>query len=289
MAPIIANRDQTRTRPTIYTGTKDGSIDGWLPLIRRFLERVHAKSTKIDKAWAIFDHLENEAGNYIINKPEPERDEPEKVFYLLSSRFGIDGKRMQLRQTSMSRTQQEKEDWMLYLDALERLRTQGFPHEPITTRRFIDGVREIKPKQQLAVVYAAETYLSLRFTTRQLQHHRPTVPKQPYDPRYAMRSRPHPFITGKIVHPTPGQPHGVLPPPQAAQSNKPTGSQNGPPSVKQASQPMSRPRRAPGACFNCGQADTSRENGQRGTKRGTKLEKLLHQMNKEICAKHWTS
>ena len=86
----------------------------------------------------------------------------------------------------MSRTQQEKEDWMQYLDALEGLRTQGFPDEPITTRRykirrpFIDGVRDIKLRQELAVVYAAETYItepstveSLRFTTRQLLSHRP--------------------------------------------------------------------------------------------------------------------
>ena len=53
--------------------------------MRRFLERVHAKLTKIDKAWAIIGHLKNEARNYIINKSEPERDEPEKVFPLLSS------------------------------------------------------------------------------------------------------------------------------------------------------------------------------------------------------------
>ena len=40
---------------------------------------------------------------------------------------------MQVRQTFMSRTQQEKEDWMQYLDALEGRRTQGFPDEPIAT------------------------------------------------------------------------------------------------------------------------------------------------------------
>ena len=80
LAPLIANRDQTRVRPTVYKGTKDGTVDGWLPVMKRFLERVHAKSPKIDKAWAIIDHLEGEARNYIINKSEPERDEPDKVF-----------------------------------------------------------------------------------------------------------------------------------------------------------------------------------------------------------------
>ena len=35
LAPLFANRDQTRTRPTIYNGKNDGSIDDWLPLMRR--------------------------------------------------------------------------------------------------------------------------------------------------------------------------------------------------------------------------------------------------------------
>ena len=135
LAPLIANRDQTRVRPTVYKGTKDGTVDGWLPLMKSFLERVHAKSSNVDKAWAIIDHLEGEARNYIINKSEPERDTPDKVFALLASRFGTGGNRMHVRQTFMSRVQQEKEDWMQFLDALEGLRTQGFPDEPITTRR----------------------------------------------------------------------------------------------------------------------------------------------------------
>ena len=158
LAPLIANRDQTRVRPTVYKGTKDGTVDGWLPLMKRFLERVHAKSSNIDKAWAIIDHLEGEARNYIINKSEPERDTPDKVFALLASRFGTGGNRMHVRQTFMSRVQQEKEDWMQFLDALEGLRTQGFPDEHITTRRyeilqrFIDGVNDPTLRQELAVV-----------------------------------------------------------------------------------------------------------------------------------------
>ena len=245
LAPLIANRDQTKVSPTIYKGTKDGTVDGWLPVMKRFLERVHAKSP-IDKAWAIIHHLEGEARNYIINKSEPEQDEPDKVFTLLASRLGTGGNRMHVRQTFMSRTQQEKEDWMQFLDALEGLRTQGFPDEPITTRRyeilqrFIDGVSDPTLRQELAEVYAAETYLtepptaeSLRFPTRQLQRHRSTTSK-PYDPRYAMRSRPHPFVPGKLVHPAPGLPQNVLPPNQGQREVKPQIAPTGPASVKQA-------------------------------------------------------
>ena len=43
---------------------------------------------------------------------------------------------MHVRQTFIARIQQEKEDWMQFLDALEGLRTQGFPDEPIATRRY---------------------------------------------------------------------------------------------------------------------------------------------------------
>ena len=62
LAPLIANRDQTKVRPTMYKGTKDGTVDGWLPVMKRFLEWAHAKSTSIDKAWAIIDHLEERQG-----------------------------------------------------------------------------------------------------------------------------------------------------------------------------------------------------------------------------------
>ena len=109
------------------------------------------------------------------------------------------------------------------------------------------------------MVYAAETYLtepptveSLRFTTRQLQRHRPTTSK-PYDPRYAMRSRPHSFVPGKLVHPAPGLPQNVLPPNQGQREVKPQIAPAGSASVKQAPAPQ-QPARVvpPGACFNCG-------------------------------------
>ena len=268
LAPLIANRDQTRVRPTIYKGTKNGTVEGWLPLMKRFLERVHTKSTKIDKAWAIIDHLEGEARNYIINKSEPERDEPDKVFALLASRLGTGGNRMHVRQMFMARIQKEKEDWMQFLDALEGLRTQGFPDEPIATRRykilqrFMDDVSDPTLLQELAVVYAAESYLtdpptveSLRFTTRKLQRQRPTTSK-PFDPRYAMRSRPHPFMPGKMVHPAPGLPQNVLPPNLGQREAKQSpGVPPGPASVKQAPIPQQPARVIPqGTCFNCGLA-----------------------------------
>ena len=254
LAPLLAGRDLAQTRPNVYRGSKDGSIDGWILVKQRYLKRIQTKVSAEDRAWSIISHLEGEARNYIINKAESERDTPEKVFELLSSRFGAGGNRMQVRQTFQSRVQQEKEDWMQYLDALEGLRSQGFPQESITTKRyeilqrFMEGVRDPVLRRELAIVYASETFLtdpptveSLRFITRQLQRNRPkpTQPQQPYDPRLAMRSRPHPFVPlppNKIV-----MPQGVLLPPA-------------PPSNVPAAPAVVAPARAPaGACFHCGQ------------------------------------
>ena len=185
LAPLIANRDQTAVRPTAYRGLKDGTVDEWLLVMKRFLERVYLNSSPVDKAWAIIDHLGEEARSYIINKPESERDSHEKVSTLLSSRFGTGSSRWPVKQAFRLRSQFEKEDLMQYLDALEGLRSQGFPDEPLTTRRyeilhrFDDGVSDPVLQRELTVVYATEAYLtdpptveSLRFTVQELQRRR---------------------------------------------------------------------------------------------------------------------
>ena len=148
LAPLISNRDQTAVRPTLYRGSKDGTVEEWLRLMKRYLERVHSNASPVGKAWAIIDHLGDDARSFIINKPESERDSHEKVTTLLSSRFGTGSSRWPVRQAFRLRSQLEIEDLMQYLDALEGLRSQGFPDEPITTRRyeilhrFMDGVSD---------------------------------------------------------------------------------------------------------------------------------------------------
>ena len=88
LAPLLAGRDLAQARPNVYRGSKDGSIDGWISIMQRYLKRTQTKVSAEDQAWSIIGHLEGEARNYIINKAESERDAPEKVFELLSSRFG---------------------------------------------------------------------------------------------------------------------------------------------------------------------------------------------------------
>ena len=206
LAPLLAGRVPSQDRSSVYRGSKEGSIDGWVLVMRRYLQRTQAKATPDDKAWSIISHVEGEARNYIINKAESERDAPEKRFALLASRFVSGGNRMQVRQAFATRQQTDREDWIQYLDALEGLRSQSFPKEPVTTRRYeilqrlIEGVRDVALRRELSIIYPSETTVTdpptvipLRFTTRQLQRSR-AKSAQPYDPQYAMRSRPHPFV-----------------------------------------------------------------------------------------------
>ena len=64
LAPLIANRDQTAVRPTLYRGSKDGTVEEWLLVMKRYLERVYSNASSVDKAWAIFDHLGDEAPEF---------------------------------------------------------------------------------------------------------------------------------------------------------------------------------------------------------------------------------
>ena len=137
LAPLIANRDQTAVRPIVYRGSKDGTIDEWLRVMKQCLERVYPNSSPVVSPCAIIDNLVDEAPSYIINKPESERDSQEKVSTLLSSRFGTGSSRWPVKQGFRLRSQLGKEVLMQYLDPLEGLRSQVFPDEPLTTRRYI--------------------------------------------------------------------------------------------------------------------------------------------------------
>ena len=128
----------------------------------------------------IVEFLENEARDYITNKSEAERDTDEKVFALLARRFGTGSNKIQIQQQFRTRNQSPDEDYMQYLDALEGLRSQGFPNEEVAVRRyeimqkFIEGVRSYALKRNLALMYAQEQYVdtpptveALRFTVQQ--------------------------------------------------------------------------------------------------------------------------
>ena len=57
LAPLLAGRDLAQTRPNVYRGSKDGSIDGWILVMQRYLKRIQTKVSAEDRAWSIISHL----------------------------------------------------------------------------------------------------------------------------------------------------------------------------------------------------------------------------------------
>ena len=233
LEPLLAAKEAKNT-PTKYRGTRDGIIDGWLMLMKRYLEKAHSKDTSLDRAWTIVEFLENEAQNYIMNKSEAERDTDEKVFALLARRFGTGSSKFQIQQQFRTRNQSDNEDYMQYLDALEGLRSQGFPNEDVTVRRyeimqrFIEGVRSFELKRNLALMYAQEQYVdtpptveALRFTVQQYLHMRGPIrsenypaPQQQQQPLLARQQNP-------ILAAAPQAPNWQLPPQPVAVRQQP--------------------------------------------------------------------
>ena len=111
LEPLLAAKE-SKNKPTKYRGTKDGNADGWMMLMKRHLEKAHAKATPFDKTWTIIEYLENEARDYITNKFEAERDTDEKVFALLARQVGTGSSKIHIQQQFRTRNQNNKEDYM---------------------------------------------------------------------------------------------------------------------------------------------------------------------------------
>ena len=243
LEPLLAVKE-TKNKPTKYRGTRDGIVDGWLMLMKRYLQKAHAKDTPLDKAWTIVEFLENEARDYITNKSEAERDTDEKVFALLARRFGTGSNKIQIQQQFRTRNQTPDEDYMQYLDALEGLRSQGFPNEEVAVRRyeimqrFIEGVRSFELKRNLALMYAQEqnvdtppTVEALRFTVQQYLRMRGSARLENYP---APQQQQHPPVTANQ------QNQMQAPAPQA------------PAAQHLPQQPAAFRQQPQRTCFNCG-------------------------------------
>ena len=207
----------------------------------------------LDKAWTIIKYLEHEARDYITNKSEAERDTDEKVFALLARRFGTGSSKIHIQQQFRTRNQNSEEDYMQYLDALEGLRSQGYPNEEVTVRqyeimqRFIEGVRNLELKRNLALMYAPEQYVeapptveALRFTVQQYLRMRGSARSDNYPmipPPQQQANLPQP--NQSPAAPLPAQKMQQQPPQPAAYQQQPA-----PPAAYRQ-----QPQRA---CFNCG-------------------------------------
>ena len=245
LEPLLAAKE-SKNNSTKYRGTRDGNADGWMMLMKRHLEKAHAKATPLDKAWTIIEYLENEARDYITNKSEAERDTDGKVLALLARRFGTGSSKIHIQQQFRTRNQNNEEDFMQYLDALGGLRSQCYPNEEVNVRRyeimqkFIEGVRNFELKRNLALMYAQEQYVE---TT-------PTVEALRFTVHYYLRmrgsNRPENYQMAQPQQPQPPPPNQqpklppAIPPPMQQPKQMPP---------QQQAPSRQQPQRA---CFNCG-------------------------------------
>ena len=56
LEPLLAVKE-SKNKPTKNRGTRDANADGWMMLMKRHLEKAHAKATPLDRAWTIFEYL----------------------------------------------------------------------------------------------------------------------------------------------------------------------------------------------------------------------------------------
>ena len=161
LAPLLAVKS-SKNLPDKYKGEQDGSIDNWITIMKRYLEKTCAQSSELDRAWTVIEFLEQEARAFIINKHDSERDTGQKVLDILARRFGPGPSRYHIQQQFYARNREPNEDHMLYLDALEQLRNQAYPNESIEMRRleilqrFKVGVRDERLHKFVSCHYASK-------------------------------------------------------------------------------------------------------------------------------------
>ena len=206
--------------------------------MRHHLSTSYGTASPIDQAWRIIEYLESEPRDFIIRKSDSERDTPEKVFSLLSRRFGTGSNRTQIRQSFLSRIQNEGESETEFLNSLESLRTQGFPQESVVSRsyevlqRFIEGVRDEELRRNLATMYAHEHYLNepptveaLRYATEQYLRTRGPIRESPpievsnMEPLHT--DIPQPELQPQATTNASGSPHAPIAQPHAPQQFAP--------------------------------------------------------------------
>ena len=83
-----------------------------------------------DKNLKVINFLATGARTFVLNKPSEDRDTVDKIFELLSRRFGTGVTLNHARAAFNSRKQRPQESVSAFLDDLEGLRVRAFPREP---------------------------------------------------------------------------------------------------------------------------------------------------------------
>ena len=113
-------------KPEKYSGAIDGNIDSWLAMMRIHMDQ-EASLPESDKILKVVNFLAKEARTFLLNKPLEDRDTVDKIFELLSRRFGTGTTLNHARAAFNSRKQRPQESFSAFLGNLGGLRLTSIP------------------------------------------------------------------------------------------------------------------------------------------------------------------
>ncbi len=122
-----------KAKPHKYGGDpSDGSVGAWISLMRMYLE--DCKGAERNRVLTLLTFLHKLVQAWIMQKLEDERCSCDKIFSLLSKRFGIGESPNDARLQFDTRKQEVNEKLDNFLDHLEALRIKAAPGESVKTR-----------------------------------------------------------------------------------------------------------------------------------------------------------
>ena len=137
-------------------------MDTCISLIRKFLEGC--RGSERTKALTLLTYFHKHAQAWIMQKPAEERDTCNKIFTLLSQRFGIGNSHNDARLQFDVRRQAPDVLLDTFLHHLEALRIKAAPEEPVKTRnleimrKFMVGLQDEEIQQSLLTSYTGEYF-----------------------------------------------------------------------------------------------------------------------------------
>ena len=145
-------------KPKEFKDDSDGCIDTWVEVMRLHLEQDNLNDER-QACTAILSNLEGTALKCVVAKKEEERDTADKIFKILSNRFGSGMKGHQAMMRFEKKRQRDDESIDRFLNDLESLRRRSDPEESTNRRnfsfasKFIDGVKSDDLRTMLATYY----------------------------------------------------------------------------------------------------------------------------------------
>ena len=150
-------------------------IDSWLTMMQIHLDNQENMDEN-SQVFLVMSYLTKDARAFVLNKPPNDRDTIQKLFDLLSRRFGTGSGRAQNRSAFVSRRQKPGEGIDQFLDDIEGLRLRAYPQEDRATRdyeimqKFINGVSDADLHTMLSTKYNDESFVVTPPTVEQLRY-----------------------------------------------------------------------------------------------------------------------